>query len=103
MPQAIRSQNFNLMRWLNGGHDYTAQKLSHLTNANYVSKMATGDMEISDDYARSIETAIEYPHGWLDRDNIAILKMSPVEVNIHLLVTTLSEEKKLALLELLSP
>jgi hypothetical protein len=77
MPQTIRSRNLDLIRWLNYGHEIISKKLSHITNPNYVSMMATGDMEISERRARLIEKAVELPAGWIDRDNISILKMSP--------------------------
>lgn len=103
MPQTTRSRKLDLIRWLNYGHDNTARKLSSVTNANYVSKMATGDMEIGDRKARSIEKAVELPVGWMDRDNIGMLKMSPTQAQIHLLVAALPEKKQLALLKLLAP
>tara|TARA_R110002072_G_scaffold139621_8_gene283408 strand:+ start:1379 stop:1696 length:318 start_codon:yes stop_codon:yes gene_type:complete len=78
MPRTIRSTNLDLIRWLNYGHESTANKLSALTNANYLSKMATGDMAIDDEMARSIESTLELPPGWMDRDNLGVLKM-PVE------------------------
>lgn len=103
MPKTTRSRNLDLIRWLNFGHENTAKKLVSITNANYLSKMATGDMEISDRKARSIERATELPLGWLDRDNIAMLKMTPLECQIHQLVSQLSQEKQSALLALLTP
>ena len=103
MPQTTRSRNLDLIRWLNYGHENTSKKLSHITNSNYVSKMATGDMEIGERRARSIEKAVELPAGWMDRDNISILKMSPIEAQIHQLVAALPEEKQSALLKLLAP
>lgn len=103
MPQTTRSRNLDLIRWLNYGHENTVHKLSSVTNANYVSKMATGDMEISDQQVRLIEKAVELPIGWMDRDNLGVLKMSPTQAQIHVLVATLSEEKQLALLKLLTP
>lgn len=103
MPTTVRSRNLDLIRWLNYGHENTAKKLSHITNSSYVSKMSTGDMEISDRRARSIEKAVELPVGWLDRDNVAILKMTPIEAQIQIFVATLPEEKQSALLKLLTP
>ena len=103
MTTTTRSRNLDLIRWLNFGHETTAKKLVSLTNANYLSKMATGDMEIGDRKARSIERATELPLGWLDRDNIAMLKMTPLESQIHQLVSELPQEKKSALLALLAP
>jgi hypothetical protein len=79
MPRTIRSINLDLIRWMNFGHENTAKKLvSVITNAAYLSKMATGDMEISDRKARSIEKELSLPNGWMDRDNIAVLK-TPAE------------------------
>lgn len=103
MPQTRRSRNLDLIRWLNYGHENTANKLAYVTNSNYVSKMATGDMEISDCNARAIEKAVQLPVGWLDRDNISILKMSPLQSQIQALVAMLPEEKQTALLRLLTP
>lgn len=102
MAKTVRSKNLDLIRWLNYGHDSTAKLLTHVTNANYLSKMATGDMEIGDRKARSIERAANMPSEWLDRDNIAVLKMSPLEFKIHRAVASLSEEKKVALLALIA-
>lgn len=92
MPQTTRTRNLDLIRWLNYGHENTARKLSSVTNANYVSKMETGDMEIGDRKARSIEKTVELPVGWMDRDNVDMLKMSPTQAQIHLLVAALSEQ-----------
>lgn len=103
MPQTTRSRNLDLVRWLNYGHKNAAKKLSSITNSNYVSKMATGDMEISDRKARSIEKAVDVPVGWMDRDNVGILKMSSTQSQIHAIVSTLSEEKQMALLKFLIP
>ena len=102
MVKTVRSRNLDLIRWLNYGHDSTAKLLAHVTNANYLSKMATGDMEIGDRKARSIERAAELPSEWLDRDNIAVLKMSALDFKIHRAVFSLSEEKKAALLTLVA-
>ena len=102
MARTVRSRNVDLIRWLNYGHESTAKLLIHVTNANYLSKMANGDMEIGDRKARSIERAAEMPSEWLDRDNVAVLKMSPLEFKIHRAVLSLSEEKKAALLALIA-
>ena len=103
MSKTIRSRNLDLIRCLNQGHKNTAQRLSHITNSNYVSKMASGEMNISTDRARLIEEAVKLPEGWLDRDNAAILEMTPIEAEIHLLVAKLPKEKQFALLKLLTP
>ena len=103
MSETTRSRNLDLIRWLHGGHNNTSELLSRITNSNYVSQMARGDMEISEWKARSIEGAVDLPDGWMDRDNISILKMSSIQAQIHQLVVALPEEKQSALLKLLCP
>lgn len=103
MPHTIRSRNLDLIRWLYRGHENTAKLLSPVANSNYISQMATGDREISDQEARSIEKYAELPADWLDRDNIAILKMTSTESQIHQMVKALPEHKQVALLKLLAP
>ncbi|MDP1682979.1 MAG: hypothetical protein Q8L39_14555 [Burkholderiales bacterium] len=93
MLTTIRSKNLDLIRWLNFGHKNTAKKLSSLTNENYISKMATGDMAISDYDARQIEKILSLPDGWMDRDNIALLSMSDVDFKIN---TRLSSQPQTA-------
>lgn len=102
MPRTIRSTNVDLIRWLNYGHDRTAQKLASVTNSTYLSKMATGDMAVSDRKARAIERALDLPAGWLDRDNIAIFKMSVPEFDLYQRVAELSDESRTALKVFLS-
>ena len=102
MARTIRSRNMDLIRWINYGHESTAKLLMNVTNANYLSKMATGEMDIGDRKARSIERAAELPSEWLDRDNIAVLKMSPLEFKIYRALVSLPEEKKAALLTLIA-
>ena len=102
MPRTTRSKNLDLIRWLNYGHENAAKKLSSVTNATYLSKMATGEMEIGDRKARSIERAADLPSSWLDRDNVAVLSMSPTEFELHQQVGRLPEETQVALLKVLS-
>ena len=68
-----------------------------MTNANYVSKMATGDMEISDSMARSIERELDLPEGWVDRDNVEFLKTSKTDFQLTQMIVGLSSEAKTAL------
>ena len=103
MPLATRSLNLDLIRWLNRGHKHAVTVMASVTNAKYLSEMATGEREISDPIARGIETAADLPAGWLDRDNVSLLKMPSIQLEIHLLVCALSEEKQKALLTLLDP
>jgi hypothetical protein len=98
MSFITRSKNLDLIRWLNFGHENTAKKLVRLTNANYLSKMATGNMEISDHDARSIESILKMPSGWLDRDNVALINMTEIDSDIHQAMKELPDEAKIALL-----
>lgn len=98
MARTTRSKNLDLIRWLNFGHKNTAKKLISLTNANYLSKMATGDMEISDRNARSFEDTLKMPTGWLDRDNLALIKMTAIDSDIYQATTALPDASKAALL-----
>ena len=98
MTRTTRSKNIDLIRWLNFGHKNTSIKLINLTNANYLSKMATGDMEISDHDARNIESALKMSTGWLDRDNLALINMSAIDSDIYQASMALTEASKAALL-----
>ncbi len=97
MARTKRSKNLDLVRWLNLGHKNTAKKLVSLTNANYLSKMATGDMEITDHDARSIERILKLPNGWLDRDNIELINMSGIDSDIYQAIKVLPDVSKVAL------
>ena len=101
MARTTRSQNLDLIRWLNFGHENTAKKLINLTNANYLSKMATGDMEISDHIARNIELTLNMPAGWLDRDNLSLINMSALDSELCQVAKSLSDASKTALLTLI--
>ncbi len=102
MPTGPRSRNMDLIRWLNGGHKATAKKLSSLTNASYVSKMATGDMKINDYVARKIESRFELPHGWMDRENVTLLHLPNSDFELHQRIAMLPEAAKASLREFLS-
>jgi hypothetical protein len=97
MPRTIRSTNLDLIRWLKGGQKPTAEKLAHLLNANYVSKMATGDMPISDETAREIERSFSLPKGWLDRDNEQIIRMTNPDYEVLVSIQDKSEAAKKSL------
>jgi hypothetical protein len=101
MARTTRSQNLDLIRWLNFGHENTAKKLINLTNANYLSKMATGDMEITDHMARNIELTLNMPVGWLDRDNLSLINMSALDSELCQAASSLSDASKTALLTLI--
>ena len=101
MPTTIRSKNLDLIRWLNHGHKNAAKKLSNITNENYISQMATGDMQISDIDARQIEKELALPEGWMDRDNIELLAMSVTEFKIYSCLNNQPEIAKDGLLNFL--
>ena len=101
MPRTIRSTNLDLIRWIHHGHKNTAKKLSSLTNGNYISKMATGDMEISDHDARRIEKILSLPDDWMDRDNTLMFSMSKVDFQIYSNLSSQSETAKEGLLNFL--
>ncbi|TNC80196.1 MAG: hypothetical protein C9356_14815 [Oleiphilus sp.] len=97
MPRTIRSINLDLIRWLKGGQKPTAEKLAHVLNANYVSKMATGDKPISDETAREIERSLSLPNGWLDRDNEQIIRMANPDYELLVSIRDKSEAAKKSL------
>lgn len=101
MPRTIRSRNLDLIRWLDCGHKHTVKKLDSITNANYLSKMATGEMEISDLKARSIEKAIDFPVGWMDRDNVALIMTTAIDFELHRLLANYPEDAKAGLVKFL--
>ena len=102
MNKKIRVRNVDLIRWINYGQKNTAIKLYRVTNANYVSKMATGDMEISDRMARAIESELALPEGWIDRDNVEFLKTSKTDFQLTQMIVGLSPEVKTALSTLIN-
>lgn len=98
MKRTTRSTNLSLIRYLNQGHENTAKKLISLTNSNYLSKMATDHMEISDHVAKKIETILKMPERWLDRDNFALITMTAIDSDIYQATKALPEVSKTALL-----
>jgi hypothetical protein len=101
VPRSTRSNNFDLIRWMQGGHKPTCKKLEHLTNENYVSKMACGDMDISDSMARNIEKCFNMPDGWLDRNNEGVINISQIEFELLCVLREKSVTAKQGLLDLL--
>ena len=103
MPNTTRSTNLDLIRWLNAYHKTTAKKLAAvITNDNYLSQMANGERPIDDGIARKIEKTLTLPVGWMDRDNLALLKMAPSEFDLYRMVARYPDETKLALASFLS-
>jgi hypothetical protein len=103
MPRTLRSNNLDLIRWMNYGHENTAEKLAPvISNAAYLSKMATGDMEISDRKARAIEKELNLPTGWMDRDNEAVLVTPSEDIAVLAGLAKLSSAAKLNLARFLA-
>jgi hypothetical protein len=98
----IRARNLYLLRSFFGGHTGLAKKLKSITNSAYLSEMAD-KREITDEIARLIESTLELPDGWMDRDNHRILEMSPLQAKVHLLLDNLSEDQQQALCKLITP
>lgn len=92
----MRAKNLDLIRWMNYGHKSTAEKLKYaISNENYLSEMATGRRKITDDNARRIETELSLPKGWMDRDNISILKtLTDIDIDIIDGLTQCTNEQK---------
>ena len=102
MARTLRSDNMELLRCIHGGHKFISKKLDHITNSNYVSKMATGDMDMTDSMARNIESTLKYPSGWLDRENKAILKLEHIDYEIIMVLKNASLDSKKGLLQFIS-
>lgn len=100
--KTIRATNLSLARYMNFGHNNTAHKVRRVVNSNYLSKMALGQMELGNYTAREIESALEYPSGWLDRDNVMLLKLTVEQYKLLNLVLDLPLPKQLALTSLLT-
>ena len=101
MPRTVRSENLDLLRHIGGGHYPLAKRLNSTTNAAYLSKMATGQKEISDYQARRIEELLELPRGWMDRNHEVVHQMSLLLYEIWTSVSELPLEKQQALATLL--
>lgn len=100
MCKTTRSTNLTLIWYLEGVQKNLANRLN--LPQSIISKMVRDELQIDDRQSRTIESAYEFPQGWLDRDNNAILSMPPVEYKIQQRVSRLSDESKIALLEFLA-
>lgn len=99
--KTIRATNLHLARDMNSGNTYTARKLSGVLNASYLSKMARGEMDICDFTARMVESKLDLPIGWLDRNNNLFLKLTDEQCKLLTLAMDLPRSKQLALTALL--
>jgi len=100
--QKLRADNLFLLRAIHGGHGGLALKLERVANSNYISKMATGVMAISNLDATQIESTLNLPKGWLDRDNGRLLVACSIDVKIIQALSLYSVERKEGLLKLLT-
>lgn len=99
--KTIREANLYLARDMNSGHKYTARKLSGVLNPTYLTKMARGEMKICDFTARRVESKLELPTGWLDRNNQLFLKLTEEQYKLLALALALPSSKQVALTALL--
>lgn len=94
-----RARNLNLAKDMGlMRQNDLAELLQHIVqNKAYFSEMCLGKREIETSQARQIEEQMNLPTGWLDRDNLALLRMSKLEGEIHFSVSKLPREKQEAL------
>jgi len=102
MPISLRSRNLDLIRGIFHGHQSVLKQLAGFTNSTYLSQMAWGKRPIDDAQARTIESKMGLPKGWMDRDNIRALHTSDSDYTLCEKVVRLPDAKKQALLALLS-
>ncbi len=103
MPAEFRSKNLDLIRWLNTTHKKTAEKLrTVVTNPNYLSQMARGEMVIQERKARQIEKVLGLPANWMDRDNLKLLQLSSTDYELYVLLCGCPEDAKDGLIKFLS-
>jgi hypothetical protein len=104
MPLAIRRKNLILARALYGDSLQNLSKaVGSLISTSMLSRMSTGDSEISDTLARRIEQKLGLAEYWLDRDNHGLLKMDSMDYQVHEKATQLPDDKKQHLIALLTP
>ena len=97
-----RRENFDLLRWVHGGNNRLAAILRDTPIRNYVSDIARGKRSCSKTCARSVETKLDYADGWLDRDNVSMLKLSRENFETLSLVLRASPDEKAAIRTLLA-
>lgn len=93
---SIRSENLRLIRLMNHTHVNTAEKLKSVVSNECKLSDLTNDKKPTDDYtARGIENVLGLPIGWLDRDNMKIIKsMSQMDFELVQKLSKLSDEAK---------
>jgi plasmid maintenance system antidote protein VapI len=104
MRLAIRRKNLTLARALYGGSlENLSNAVGSLISTSMLSRLPTGDSEISLTLARRIKQKLGLPEFWLDRDNHALLKMDSTNCQVHAQTTQLPDDKKQHLIALLTP
>lgn len=96
-----RMKNLYLLRFFYETMGSVAKELNGIANESALIRMGQGKKEVSDATARSIESRLGLPEGWMDRDNEKILRMSPTDHQLLLRAALLPEAKKRALIEFL--
>jgi hypothetical protein len=91
-----RSENLRLIRLMYSTHEHTAVKLkSVVSNESKLSALTNGTKPTNDETARGIEMVLALPKGWLDRDNISIIKeMTQTDFELMEKLLTISPEAK---------
>ncbi len=97
-----RVRNLDMIRWMSGGHEPLTKRLSAISNWTYISKMIHGQKEITDHTAREIERVLKLQQGWMDRDNLGLVRMSNLDYQIQAAMKLASDERKSGLLRFLS-
>jgi plasmid maintenance system antidote protein VapI len=103
MTMTIRRKNLMIARALYSGKlDNLSKAFGPSMSVAALSRMSTGDTDITDTIARRIEQKLELAEFWLDRDNEALLRMSYIDHQVHQQTTHLPDDKKQHLIALLS-
>tara|TARA_R110001592_G_scaffold121_1_gene671 strand:- start:1065 stop:1382 length:318 start_codon:yes stop_codon:yes gene_type:complete len=96
---STRSENLKLIRLMNYTHEHTAEKLKSVVSNECKLSDLTNDKRPTDDHtARGIEKVLGLPKGWLDRDNMEIIKsMSQIDFDLVQKLSNISDEAKVGL------
>jgi plasmid maintenance system antidote protein VapI len=103
MTMNLRQKNLMLARSLFGGmFGNLARAFGPSMSTTALSRMSTGEAEITDTVARRIEQKLGLAEYWLDRDNDSLLRMGYLDHQVHLQTSRLPDDKKRNLISLLS-
>lgn len=102
MNLGLRQKNLYLLRYFHEGLGNFAKVLEPIANEAALIRMGQGKAELSDDMARNIETNLDLPKGWMDRDNEMILKrMTSDEYDLVRALVDMPEDCKTTLITFL--